>query len=142
MGIVQLGLGYLMLLIGNWLAGPEAMVPLFILGLMYLLHTTGELFLSPIGLSMVTKLSPQHMTGSAMGAWFLSFTFSMYLAAVLAKLTGADGGTGEAVVALVPAESLAQYVNVFGKMGFVTVGIGIALILVSKPLNRMMHGVE
>jgi POT family proton-dependent oligopeptide transporter len=66
----------------------------------------------------------------------------MYLAAVLAKLTGADGGTGEAVVALVPAESLAQYVNVFGKMGFVTVGIGIALILVSKPLNRMMHGVE
>jgi POT family proton-dependent oligopeptide transporter len=142
MGIVQLGLGYLMLIIGNWLAGPDALVPLFILGLMYLLHTTGELFLSPIGLSMVTKLSPKHMTGSAMGAWFLSFAFSMYLAAVLAKLTGADAGVGEAVVQLQPAESLAQYVNVFGKMGFVTVGIGLGLILVSKQLNRMMHGVE
>ena len=72
MGIIQLGLGYLMLLVGNAIAGPEAMVPLLILGMMYLLHTTGELFLSPIGLSMVTKLAPKNMTGAAMGAWFLS----------------------------------------------------------------------
>jgi len=106
---------------------------------MYLLHTTGELFLSPIGLSMVTKLAPKHMTGSAMGAWFLSFAFSMYVAAALAKLTGSEG---ETVVEVTPVEGLAQYVDIYGKMGWVTVGIGVVLVLLSKPLNRMMHGVE
>ncbi len=139
MGIIQLGIGYLLLLVGASLAGEAAMVPLFVLGLMYLLHTTGELFLSPIGLSMVTKLAPKHMTGSAMGAWFLSFAFSMYLAAFLAKFTGSNG---EAAVDLTPAEGLAQYVGIYGKMGWVTVGIGIFLVLLSKPLNKMMHGVE
>jgi proton-dependent oligopeptide transporter, POT family len=143
LGIIQLGAGYLLLLVGNKLAGDTAMVPLFILGFMYLLHTTGELFLSPIGLSMVTKLAPKHMTGSAMGAWFLSFAFSMYLAAALAKMTGAEGEGAEVAAAVVqPAESLASYVSVFGNMGWVTVGIGVLLALLSKPLNKMMHGVE
>jgi POT family proton-dependent oligopeptide transporter len=142
LGIVQLGLGYLMLLVGNWLAGPEAMVPLYILAMMYLLHTTGELFLSPIGLSMVTKLAPRNMTGSAMGAWFLSFAFSMYVAAALAKLTGAEGESAEAVASIPAAESLATYVGVFGNMGWVTVGIGLFLVALSRPLNKMMHGVE
>jgi len=142
LGIIQLGLGYLMLLIGSAMAGDAALVPLFILGLMYLLHTTGELFLSPIGLSMVTKLAPKHMTGSAMGAWFLSFAFSMYLAAVLAKLTGAEGGSEVAEVVITPAESLATYVDVFSGMGAVTVGIGVLLVLLARPLNKMMHGIE
>lgn len=139
LGIIQLGMGYLLLLVGAALAGEAAMVPLFVLGLMYLLHTTGELFLSPIGLSMVTKLAPKHMTGSAMGAWFLSFAFSMYVAAALAKLTGSEGG---AAADLTPADGLAQYVGMYGKMGWVTVGIGVLLVLLSKPLNKMMHGVE
>ncbi len=139
LGIIQLGMGYLLLLVGAAMAGEAAMVPLFVLGLMYLLHTTGELFLSPIGLSMVTKLAPKHMTGSAMGAWFLSFAFSMYVAAALAKLTGSESG---ASVDLTPAEGLAQYVGMYGKMGWVTVGIGVVLVMLSKPLNKMMHGVE
>ncbi len=142
LGIIQLGLGYLMLLIGQALAGPEAMVPLFILASMYLLHTTGELFLSPIGLSMVTKLAPKHMTGAAMGAWFLSFAFSMYVAAGLAKMTGGEGETAEAVASIPPAESLATYVGLFGTMGWVTIGIGLVLVALSRPLNKMMHGVE
>ncbi len=139
LGIVQLGLGYLLLLVGSALAGDRALVPLYVLAFMYLLHTTGELFLSPIGLSMVTKLAPRHMTGSVMGAWFLSWAFSNYLASVLAKLTG--GGEGVTMAALPPAESLAKYVDVFGDMGFITVGIGVLLVLLSRPLNKMMHGV-
>ncbi len=141
LGIIQLGLGYLMLLVGNKLAGPNALVPLYILGLMYMLHTVGELFLSPIGLSMVTKLAPKTMTGSAMGAWFLSFAFSMYVASVLAKFTGGEGDGAAAVANITPAQSLASYVHLFGNMGFVTVGIGVCLVLLSKPLNKMMHGV-
>jgi POT family proton-dependent oligopeptide transporter len=141
LGILQLGLGYLLLLIGNALAGPDALVPLVILAMMYLLHTTGELFLSPIGLSMVTKLAPKHMTGSVMGAWFLSFAFSMYVASLLAKLTG-TAGEGEVATDLLPTESLATYVSTFGSMGWVTVGIGLVLMLLARPLNKMMHGVE
>jgi len=99
------------------------------------------LFLSPIGLSMVTKLAPKHMTGSAMGAWFLSFAFSMYVAALLAKFTGVDDSGVEAVVQLNPAESLANYMHVFGNIGLVAVGIGVGLVLLSKPLNKMMHGI-
>jgi POT family proton-dependent oligopeptide transporter len=76
------------------MAGSDAKVPLMILALMYLLHTTGELFLSPIGLSMVTKLAPKHMTGQVMGAWFLSFAFANSAAATIAQLTGAGGHGG------------------------------------------------
>ncbi len=92
LGIVQLGLGYLVLYVGAMMAGADARVPLIILMFMYLLHTTGELFLSPIGLSMVTKLAPKDLTGSVMGAWFLSFAFANSLAATIAQLTGAEGG--------------------------------------------------
>jgi len=81
------------------------------------------------------------MTGSAMGAWFLSFAFSMYVAAGLAKLTG-GAGEGGAEVVLTPTESLTTYIDLFGKMGFVAVGIGVFLMLLSKPLTRLMHGVE
>jgi POT family proton-dependent oligopeptide transporter len=89
---------------------------------------------------MVTKLAPKRMTGAVMGAWFLSFAFSNYLAAMLAKLTGGEGG--ENAVALTPKESLATYVDVYGQMGWITVGIGVFLVVLAKPLNKMMHGVE
>jgi len=94
LGIMQLGAGYLLLLVGAKMAGADARVPLFILAFMYMLHTTGELFLSPIGLSMVTKLAPKHMTGSVMGAWFLSFAFANSLAAFFAQFTGGEHGGG------------------------------------------------
>ena len=94
LGIMQLGFGYLLLQVGAAMAGESAQVPLMILVFMYMLHTTGELFLSPIGLSMVTKLAPKHMTGSVMGAWFLSFAFANSLAAFFAQFTGGEGGGG------------------------------------------------
>lgn len=129
LGILQLGVGYLLILVGAGIAGDDAKVPLLILALMYMLHTTGELFLSPIGLSMVTKLAPRHMTGAAMGAWFLSFAFANYLAAGLAGLTG-------------EAKGLSGYVDVYGKMGWVAIGCGVLLMALSPVLKKMMHGVK
>lgn len=92
-GILQLGLGFLVTLLGFQLS-EEFMVPLFTLVLLYLLHTTGELFLSPIGLSMVTKLAPKKITGTAMGAWFLSFAIANFVGGKIAALTG-EGHGGE-----------------------------------------------
>lgn len=107
LGIIQLGLGYLVLYVGATMAGADARVPLIILALMYLLHTTGELFLSPIGLSMVTKLAPKDLTGSVMGAWFLTFAFAHALAAKIAGLTGAEQGEAAGIAQLVDAGQLA-----------------------------------
>ena len=123
-------------------AGEAAIVPLWTLGFLYLLHTTGELFLSPIGLSMVTKLAPAHLTGTAMGGWFLSFAASNYVAAIIAKATGQGHGSGDGEGGAVSvAESLTQYVDVYTQMGLITISIGVVLCLISKPLNKMMHGV-
>lgn len=86
-GILQLGLGFLVTLLGLTFA-EGFQVPLLTLVFLYLLHTTGELFLSPIGLSMVTKLAPSKISGTAMGGWFLSFAIGNFLGGQIATLTG------------------------------------------------------
>ncbi len=92
-GIIQLALGFLLTYVGFMLSDNN-LVPLFIVMFLYMLHTTGELFLSPIGLSMVTKLSPKKMAGTAMGAWFLSFAIANLLGGQIAALTGGGHGGG------------------------------------------------
>ena len=92
LGILQLGIGFLLTLIGLQMQS-DFQVPLLVLVFLYMFHTTGELFLSPIGLSMVTKLSPKHMAGTAMGGWFLSFAIANLLGGQIAALTG-DGHGG------------------------------------------------
>lgn len=143
LGIFLLGIGYLMVQVGGWFA-VASLVPLWTLTLLYMFHTTGELCLSPIGLSMVTKLAPKSMVGTVMGAWFLSFAGSNYLAGVLAQLTGGShGGEEGAENAVVDvAASLANYTDIYSNIGYVTVGIGVFLIIVSPLLNRLMHGVR
>ncbi len=93
-GILQLGLGFLITYVGYQFSS-ENLVPLLTLVFLYLLHTTGELFLSPIGLSMVTKLSPKKMAGTAMGAWFLSFAIANFLGGKIAAYTGGGHGGGD-----------------------------------------------
>ncbi len=95
-GIVQLGLGFLIAYLGYQMAS-DNLVPLIFLVVLYLLHTTGELFLSPIGLSMVTKLSPRNMAGTAMGGWFLSFAIANLLGGQIAALTGEGHGGDEEI---------------------------------------------
>ena len=137
LGILQLGLGFLVTLVGLQFE-TEFMVPLLTLVFLYLLHTTGELFLSPIGLSMVTKLAPGNISGTAMGGWFLSFAMANYLAGAIAALTGAEEG-GEA---LSISEGLDKYIDTFSTIGIVLVAFAILIALLSKPLNKLMHGVK
>lgn len=90
LGIFQLGLGFLVTLVGLSMES-QFQVPILTLVFLYLLHTTGELFISPIGLSMVTKLAPKNIAGTAMGGWFLSFAIANFLGGQIAALTGAEG---------------------------------------------------
>ena len=87
MGIIQLGLGFGVFVLGASLAGPSGMVALVFLLMGYLLHTTGELCISPVGLSMVTKLSPARMVSMVMGAWFLSFAMAQHVGGIIASMT-------------------------------------------------------
>ncbi|MFN3530476.1 MAG: peptide MFS transporter [Bacteroidia bacterium] len=134
-GILQLGLGFLVTIIAVQFAD-DFKVPLVTLLVLYLLHTTGELFLSPIGLSMVTKLAPKNIAGTAMGGWFLSFAIANFVAGKIAAITGGEDG-----VVLSLEEGLNTYVSVFSNIGFVLVGISILIMLLSKRLNKLMHGV-
>lgn len=139
LGILQLGLGFLITLVGLQFADESFQVPLLTLVLLYMLHTTGELFLSPIGLSMVTKLSPQSFSGTAMGAWFLSFAIANYLGGKIAAMTGGHGGDG---AALSVEEGLANYTEIFSTIGYVLIGIALLIAVFNKPLKKLMHGVE
>ena len=139
-GILQLGAGFLVTLIALNFANDAFQVPLLTLVFLYMLHTTGELFLSPIGLSMVTKLAPKNIAGTAMGGWFLSFAMANYLAGAIATLTGGEGHGGEEVL-LTAEQGLHTYVDTFSTLGFVLIGFAVLIALLSKPLNKLMHGV-
>jgi POT family proton-dependent oligopeptide transporter len=138
-GIAQLALGFLVTQVGMLFVNEAFQVPLLTLFFLYMLHTTGELFLSPIGLSMVTKLAPKEVTGTAMGAWFLSFAIANYLGGKIAALTGGHGGGGEA---LSVSEGLSKYLNVFTTIGLVLLGISLIIILFNGRLQKLMHGVK
>jgi POT family proton-dependent oligopeptide transporter len=102
----------------------------------YLFQTTGELCLSPVGLSLVTKLSPVRVVSTIMGAWFLATSFSHILAAAIAGLTGVGGEEGGAIPP--PTETVGTYGAVFGFIAAAAIGIGVFLFLVSPLLNRLM----
>ena len=136
LGLVQVGLGFAVLLIGASLAGVDGKVAVFWLAAMYLLHTTGELCLSPVGLSMVTRLSVPQVAGMMMGVWFLSSSFAAYAAGLIAGAMAI--GHGDAGIQT-GTESLAVYVDVFEKLALVAVGLGILLMACSPWLTRRMH---
>ncbi len=142
-GIMFVGIGFLFTILGKG-AAVNYLVPMWTLVGLYLFHTIGELFLSPIGLSMVTKLAPKDMTGELMGAWFLSFAGSNYVAgSVLAPLTGTGGhGDGSEEVVLTVAESLDKYVDVFTQFGWIALICGGVVLLASPLLNKLMHGIK
>jgi len=137
LGLLQAGLGFLVLVIGiNYFAGPDFRVPLIWLFLAYLLHTTGEICLSPVGLSMVTKLSVPRVVGLMMGVWFLSSALAHTLAGLVAQAT-ASATVGGVVVD--PSAQLRIYEGVFSSIGWVAVGIGVFLMLISPWLKKGMH---
>ena len=137
LGLVQAGLGFLVLVIGiTYFAGEDFRVPLIWLFLAYLLHTTGEICLSPVGLSMITKLSVPRIVGLMMGVWFLSSALAHTLAGLVAQATSSQTVGGMVVD---PGQQLANYSSVFGTIGWVAVGIGVVLMLLSPWLKRGMH---
>lgn len=90
LGIFQLGLGFLVMVLGAKMASEDGMVGLVWLLLGYLLHTTGELCLSPVGLSMVTKLSPKKIIAMTLGAWYISSSLAHTVGGIVAGYTSTE----------------------------------------------------
>jgi POT family proton-dependent oligopeptide transporter len=138
-GLVLVGVGFLALVFGTEFADADYRVPLFWLALAYLLHSVGELCLSPVGLSMITKLSIARVVGLMMGVWFLSSSMAQYVGGIVAQFASVETVGGEVTN---PKLSLDTYVGVFNAIGWIAVGIGIFLLLISPLLKRWMHGVN
>jgi POT family proton-dependent oligopeptide transporter len=105
----------------------------------YLLHTTGELCLSPVGLSMVTVLSPKRIVSTVMGAWFLATAFSNYLASVIATFTSVSHEAGEAQHVPAPIETVGVYGDVFGTIAIMAIVSAATLFALAPILIRWTH---
>jgi POT family proton-dependent oligopeptide transporter len=122
--------------LGATYADESFRVPLIFLALAYMLHTTGELFLSPVGLSAMTKLSPALLVSTLMATWFLSSAWAQWIGGIIAQFTAAETVAGQV---LDPGKALATYVQVFQTIGLVAIGVGIVLSLASFGLKKLAH---
>jgi POT family proton-dependent oligopeptide transporter len=139
LALMQLGLGFLFLVYGASLATDPTQIALIWLILLYLLHTTAELCISPVGLSMTTKLSVPSVVGMMMGCWFLAMAGGNYISGTIAAMTGSDTIGGEVVD---PAAALANYMDVYYTAGIYSIGIGILALFISPVLKHFMHGIK
>ncbi|KMK92596.1 peptide MFS transporter [Rossellomorea marisflavi] len=124
MGLITVGLGFLVLIPAVVMVGDDSQVRVNMLFMVftYFLHTLAELMISPVGLSMVSRLSPLKLTSVLMGVWLASSAVANKLASVLATYTQSLG-----------------YFDIFGLIGIVTIVLGVIVLFVSKPIAKLME---
>jgi POT family proton-dependent oligopeptide transporter len=125
LGLVFAGLGFVILALAASRATGGVLVSLWWLNATYLLHTMGELFLSPVGLSAMTKLAPARVAGFMMGVWFVSLSVGDYFAGKAASVY----------------ESMALG-TLFGTVAALGIGGAVVLAMLIKPTVRLMSGVK
>jgi proton-dependent oligopeptide transporter, POT family len=125
LGLIQVGLGFAVLVWAAQMADRGVQVSPLWLAVTYLLHTTGELCLSPVGLSAMTKLAPARIVGLMMGVWFLAASVGNYI--------------GGRLAGLYEAWPLA---HLFGAVGAFGIAAGAVLWMFAAPMKRLMSGVR
>ncbi len=129
--VIQVGLGFLVLVWGAESAGISVPTPVIFIFLIYLLHTTGELCLSPVGLSAMNRLSPAHMASLIMGTWFFASATGNFAAGLIAAATGAESVGEDAGKQLV--------LDVYSTVGWYAVAIGVGVMVISPLVKKLMH---
>ena len=137
--LIGVGLGFLALVWGTHYAGADFKVAIWWLALLYLIHSIAELCISPVGLSMITKLSIARVVGMMMGMWYLSISMAQYVGGAIAQIASVATVGGEVTN---PRLSLETYAGVFHTIGLVAIGVGVLLLAVSPLLRKWMHGVN
>jgi POT family proton-dependent oligopeptide transporter len=136
--LLFVGLGFGSLVLGITISGVGKVAMIWLI-LTYFLHTCGELCLSPVGLSAVTKLSPVKIVGFMMGVWFLATASSEFIASILANIASVDTTNGMA-----PDLNIAKktYLVLFEYLFYTGLGVGVLLLLISPFIKKLMHGVD
>jgi POT family proton-dependent oligopeptide transporter len=124
-GLLCAGAGFLVMVFAARAAGDAGRVSPLWLTAVYLIHTVGELCLSPVGLSAITKLAPARIAGLTMGVWFLSISVGNFFAGRMASFYES-----------MPLDKLVGYAGGLG------IAVGMVLLLISRPVTRMMGGVK
>ena len=137
--LIGVGVGFLFLVWGASMVGPTFKVAIWWLAGLYFIHSFAELCISPVGLSMITKLSIARVVGLMMGVWFLSISVAQYVAGVVAQVASVETVGGQVTNLKV---SLDTYAGVFWTIGLVSAGIGVLLLLISPLIRKWMHGVQ
>jgi len=129
LALAQMGLANLVLVWGAQAYGVAAMTPVFLVFFYYLLATTAELCLSPVGLSAMNRLAPSHLASLIMGAWFYMSAVGNFVAGKIGEATGGHGGE-------MSKEKLLEIYELFG---WIAIGVAVAVLLVSPVVKRWMH---
>ena len=137
--LLLVGLGFVVLAWSEGTADANFRVALWWLVLTYFLHSIAELCISPVGLSMITKLSIARVVGMMMGVWFLSISIGEYLAGAAAQAASVQTVGGEVTN---PQLALQTYAHTFMVGGEMTMIAGAILLAISPWLRKLMHGVK
>ncbi len=129
LALTQVGLGFLVFVWGANTVGSAVMTPVLFVFLIYLLHTTGELCLSPVGLSAMARLAPLHLASFVMGAWFYMTAVGNFVAGKIGEATGGEGGEMSKELTL----------QIYNKIGWITIGVSVVVLAVSPFVKRWMH---
>ncbi|MDG2043124.1 MAG: oligopeptide:H+ symporter [Maricaulis sp.] len=135
LGVFMAGLGFYSIVFGMQMSGIDGLTPVYFIFLIYFIHTMGELMLSPVGLSAVTKLAPARVVGMTMGAWFLYSGLSNYLAGIIASNTGAETIGGQLTDT---AAAKATYIDVYSQVGMWAMIIAAGMLVVAPIIKKMM----
>lgn len=127
--MIQLGAGFLVLVAG---AVTGDLTPVLFIFLIYLLHTMGELCLSPVGLSAMNRLAPTHLASLIMGTWFFASATGNFAAGLIAAATGAESASGETA-------GKETVLEVYSTVGWVAIAVGVGMIVVSPLVKKLMH---
>jgi POT family proton-dependent oligopeptide transporter len=136
-GLLFVGGSYFIIVASAGASGSTFKIPLLMLAIAYLAQTTGEMCLSPVGLSWMTKLAPPALISTLMATWFLGTSGAQWLAAKIAQLTASESIGGQV---LDPGRALATYVHVFTLIGGAGVAAGVLFLVLSPFLKKWAHG--
>ena len=129
LALFQVGLAFLVFVWGAQSVGMGVATPVLFVFLIYFLQTTGELCLSPVGLSAMNRLAPSHLASLIMGAWFYMTAVGNFVAGKIGEATSGEGGemTKEGTLA------------VYATIGWWTIGVAVAVLAVSPFIKKLMH---
>ena len=139
-GMFFLGIAFAILSFSRNTADIDGKVPFIFLIVLYFFITVGELFMSPVGLSKITDLSPKRYLGFLMGVWFLSSTYAFQIVGFIGKKLAVENDMDETAVSGV--NSLHVYADGFGLIAKYAIGASVIMLLLAPLLKRWMGNIH